>query len=209
MRGRLIVFATLFGPVAAAQSVDVGQRVTVSGTVYDSMAVAPLAGATVQLVSAGDRSAFARTVIADPLGRYTIRDVPSGRYVAGFFHPVLDSLGVKVPAREVRVEGSDVRADLAIPSAAALRTAICGPSATDEPGGVMTGVVRDARDRTPIGGATVVAEWVDLTVTREGFTRREPRVVATTSADGWFALCDVPKGGGSRFWRAAVRTAQT
>lgn len=195
MRGRLIVFAALFGPAAAAQSVDVAPRVSVSGIVYDSVALAPLAGATVQLVSSRDRASFARTAISDSLGRYTIGGVPSGQYVAGFFHPVLDSLGVSVPAREVRVDRTDVRADLAIPSPKVLRAAICGPAEPDESGAVMVGVVRDARDRAPVEGATVSAEWVELEVNREGITRSVPRVAATTKANGWFALCDVPAEG--------------
>lgn len=192
MRLRFSLFATLLGPVAAAQTVDVGARVTVSGVIYDSLALAPLAGAAVQLVGSDNPARFARTVMSDSLGRYVIGDVPSGRFMVGFFHPVLDALGISVPARAVTVDSDDVRADLAIPSAPVLRTALCGPTSPGKSGGVMVGVVRSARDRAPVAGATVIADWVELTITRAGFVRRTPRVTTTAESNGWFALCGVP-----------------
>jgi hypothetical protein len=69
---------------------------------------------------------------------------------------------------------------------------ICGRASPSDSSGVVVGVVRDARNRAPLGGGVVSAEWLELTVNRGGFTRRVPRLADTTAGNGWFALCDVP-----------------
>jgi hypothetical protein len=103
---------------------------------------APLAGAIVQLVSADGTPRFGRSAISDSLGRFTVVDVPSGRYMIGFFHPMLDSLGLEPILREIEVvDEQPVRADLAIPSPARLRDAICGPRSAQNSGAVVAGVV--------------------------------------------------------------------
>src|SRR5688572_493685 len=122
---RLLLLAVFLPAIASAQIAAAG--VTVSGVVYDSIARGPLAGASVQLVT--DKvTTFIRTAETDSLGRFTLTDVPPGQYKLGFLHPLLDSIGVDPPPREVRVDGQrPVRADLAIPAPLRIRTAICGP----------------------------------------------------------------------------------
>jgi hypothetical protein len=97
---------------------------TVSGVVRDSIARAPLVGATVQLVGADSGARFGRTVASDALGRYTLTNLPDGRYTIGFFHPMLDSLGVEPPLRAVNIEGHQpVHLDLASPTVGQVRSA--------------------------------------------------------------------------------------
>src|SRR4051812_27900094 len=92
---------------------------TVSGVVRDSIARGPLIGAMVQIVAADDPGKFARTAVTDSSGVFNIPDVPDGRYMLGFYHAMLDSLGLEPTVREVLVNGvRPVRADLAIPSPA-------------------------------------------------------------------------------------------
>lgn len=168
---------------------------TISGVVRDSIARAPLAGAVVQLVAADNPAQLDRSAVSDSLGRFTLNDVPEGRHKIGFIHPMLDSLGVDAPLREVFVNGDkEVRADLAIPSAQRIRKAICGKSANDS-GTVIVGVVRDANGGTPAAGVTVAGEWVEMTFRAHGMVRRVPRIVATTGDNGWFAMCNVPSDG--------------
>ena len=199
MRTWSLVFGALLAHVASAQTTDTTRHApgaTVSGVVRDSIAHAPLPGAVVQLVAADGQSRAARTAVADSLGRFALDDVPDGRFLLGFFHPVLDSLGLEPTLREVSVLGHlPVRADLATPSPAQLRVAICGVRSTFDSGAVVAGVVRDARDRAPAAGATVTGEWLELTFKAGGVVRRIPRVSATTRGNGWFALCDVPVDG--------------
>jgi len=154
--GSVILVALLARP-AAAQSRDTTPRTAgtvVSGVVRDSIAREPLAGAMVQLVGADSLARYGRTTVSDAQGRFAIADVPVGRYTLGFFHPMLDSLGVLPGLLQVFVNGNrPVRADLAIPSPARLRAAICGPRPAADSGAVIVGTVRDARDRTPAAGS--------------------------------------------------------
>jgi hypothetical protein len=201
-RAYLIVALLALGARSGAgQASDTARRegAAVSGLVYDSLAQRPLAGALVQLV-ANEGGRVSRTATSDTLGRFVIANVADGRYTVGFFHPMLDSLGLEPPMREVVVqERGPVRADLAIPSPARLRLAICGRRAVagsrSDSGAVVVGIVRDARDRTPAMGAAVAVEWLEFSFTKDGVIRRIPRLVATTGPSGWFALCDVPSRG--------------
>jgi hypothetical protein len=169
---------------------------TVTGVVRDSIARAPLAGAIVQLAAADGADRAVRTVMADSLGRFSIGDVAAGRYALGFFHPMLDSLGLEPTLREVTVgERQSVRADLGTPSPARLRAAICGAQTLTDSSGIVVGIVRDARDGEPASGAEVLGQWNELSFTAPGLVRSRPRLVATTKEKGWFALCGVPSAG--------------
>jgi hypothetical protein len=199
MRAQLSVLLLILAQLAGAQVSDTSRSAAgakVSGMVRDSIARGPLAGATVQLIAAEDQASFARTAVTDSSGIFVIHGVPDGRYLLGFFHPMLDSLGVEAPATEVRVVGGKpVRADLAIPSAARLRSAICGKRSGPDSAAVVVGVVRDARDGMPLSGVAVTGEWLELTFMKGGMVRRVPRLVATTGENGWFAMCNVPSAG--------------
>lgn len=168
----------------------------VSGLVRDSVARTPLVGAIVQLVAAEGGAAINRTAVSDSIGRFSLSDVPNGRFMLGFFHPMLDSLGVDAPLREVNVDGQRaVRADLAIPSPARLRAAICGAKPASKSDVFLIGIVRNAQDGVPVAGAKVKGEWLELSFQRGGLARRIPSLVATTGTNGWFAMCNLPSDG--------------
>lgn len=173
-----------------------GAQASITGLVHDSIAHMPLVGAEVQLVPADNPAMLGHTATSDSLGRFTLNNVPKGRYALGFLHPMLDSLGVDVPLRELFVDDArSIRADLAIPSGGKLRTAICGRNTTTDSVGVVVGFVRDARTAAPVTGVAVTGEWLELTFRTGGYVRRVPRLVATTGDNGWFAMCNVPSGG--------------
>ena len=185
--------ATQIAVAQSSDSIRPPAAATVSGLVTDSMSGAALAGAVVQLVPAEGFAHSARIAYSDWLGRYWFRDVPAGRYTLGLFHPLLDSLGVDAPMREVIVAGRDaIEADLATPSPARLRAAVCG---SGDSGGLVVGVVRAASDGSPVEAAKVAAEWVELSLTTRRVVRHVARLVATTGPNGWFALCNVPAAG--------------
>ena len=201
MRVRSLLAVALL-PLArsvAAQATDTTRRaagVTVSGTVRDSIQRTTLAGAIVQLVARDSLTSAARTTTSDARGRFAFDSVVPGRYALGFFHPLLDSLGLESGVHEVSVDGRrPVRADLAIPSPARIRAAICGPRVVTASDAVVVGFVRDAGDRTPAAGATVTGEWLEISIRRGAIGSRVPRLVATTTDRGWFALCNVPSPG--------------
>ncbi|MEX0909213.1 MAG: carboxypeptidase-like regulatory domain-containing protein, partial [Gemmatimonadaceae bacterium] len=196
---RLLILVVALAARAGAQTPDTTGRAagaTVSGVVYDSMALRPLAGAAVQLVDAGNPAGGVRTEITDPLGSFAFSGVADGRYLLGFLHPVLDSLGVEPPVREIVVAGRrSVSADVAIPSPQRLLAAICGEQSVRDSGAVIFGVVRDAHSHQPLAGVGVTGAWQEFSMTRGGFSQRVQRVEATTTETGWFSLCDVPRPG--------------
>ncbi|HEY0241354.1 MAG TPA: carboxypeptidase-like regulatory domain-containing protein, partial [Gemmatimonadaceae bacterium] len=145
--GTAFLALLLLAAGAEAQIASAGRvpaTATVTGVVFDSLSRAPLADASVQLVSANNPAGFARTATSDSLGRFTLTEIPDGLYTLGFFHPLLDSLGVIAPLREVFIGGQrPMQADLAVPSPARLRVAICGKPTSADSGAVVTGVIRN------------------------------------------------------------------
>ena len=122
--------------------------------------------------------------------------VADGHYLLGFFPPLLDSLGVEPPLRDLSIVRLPVHPDVAIPSATRLRAAICGTrSALDSTAGVVVGTVRSAADGAPLAGVTVAGAWTELSFTAGVVVRHAPRIMAITTENGWFALCNVPRGG--------------
>lgn len=189
----LLLLATLAGLAGAQPSSAPAARV--HGVVHDSLAGRPLSGATVQLVDPASPTRAARTTTTDSLGRFALDAVAAGRYALGFFHPVLDSLGVEAPLRAVVVEGaSAVRTDLALPSAARFRTTVCGAS-PEGAAGVVVGFLRSAGDGTPVAGGTVAGEWLEYALARGRIGARVARVTTATAPNGWFALCGTPSSG--------------
>ncbi|MFN2637567.1 MAG: carboxypeptidase regulatory-like domain-containing protein [Gemmatimonadaceae bacterium] len=196
---RLLLLVTLLARPLLVLAQDTTHResgAVVTGIVHDSIARAPLAGAMVQVVVADNLATLVRTAVSDSLGRFNLGRVPKGHYMVGFFHPMLDSLGVDAPLRDMYVDDEQpVRADLAIPSPARLRAAICGAGSGRDSSAVLVGVVRDARNQQPVAGVTVTGEWLELSLSPNGLVRRLPHLVATTAANGWFAMCNVPTAG--------------
>lgn len=199
MRYHSLLLVALLAQPARAQAPDTASTppgATVGGLVLDSLGRVPLEGATVQLVSIEDGPIVARMAVSDRSGRFMLSGVPRGHYRIGFLHPLLDSIGIEPPQRDLQVRGDSlVRADLAIPSPERLLAAFCGRSAVADSSAVIVGSVRNARDRLPVEGATVSGEWLELSFGPGGISRRIARIAATSGTGGWFALCDVPRGG--------------
>lgn len=195
-----VMALTLVARLAVAQGTDTARsqgraRASVSGTVRDSVGGGLVAGAIVQLVARDRLASDARTTTSDAHGLFAFDSVAPGRYALGFFHPMLDSLGLESSAREITVGARrQVRADLAIPSPARIRAAICGPKKSSSDA-VVVGFVYDARNGSPVGDATVAGEWLEISIRRGSVRSRMPRLVAKTSDRGWFALCNVPSPG--------------
>ena len=200
MRLQPILFLLAFSAQPAiAQAPDAPRPpsgTSVSGIVYDSIARRPLADAMVQLVAAEGSPSFARAAQSDSLGRYLLSDVPDGRYMLGFLHPMLDSIGLAPPVREIHVvRQHPVRENLAIPSPGRLRAAICGATSREDSGAVVVGTVRNAHTDSPVEGATLTGEWIELSIRATGMMRKIEKLSATTGDNGWFALCNVPRDG--------------
>lgn len=194
----LAALALAVAPAARARAQESTPRdtltTTVSGTVYDSLAGRPLTGALVQLAENG-KGTRVLTDTSGTDGEFEIAGVPPGTYIIGFFHPVLDSLGLGVTPRPLEIAGSaPVNISLAIPSATTLRSLLCPPSAASDSSGLLIGFVRDADKGIPLAGASVVVMWRELVVDKGIHTNRR-EIPVKANAEGWYALCGLPTDG--------------
>jgi hypothetical protein len=208
MRGSSIVWfvviaALLHGARAVAQTPPAAVRVVpapdvraVQGTVFDSLAKRPLAGASVSLVAVDNLTLGVRTAIADSAGKFAIEDVAPGIYLIGFLHPLLDSLGIEPLTRRISVppvgRGS-IRANLAVPSARTVHDAVCQkPTSRSDSTGALIGHLSDATSGEPVTTGTVTAQWSVITFANGKLSRSIPSLRVTPSMAGWFAFCGLP-----------------
>lgn len=176
-------------PGAAGQAT----RAVLSGIVFDSVAGQPLVGATVQITGArGSVVGRRASAITDTAGRFSVRDLVPGRYVAGFFHDALDTLGLV--GEPVAFDVGDVEAsvNLSTPSPRTIIGTICGPTSVTDSLGLLIGHVNASGTTTPLAGATVTVEWGETLIERGSIRQRNMAADATTQGPGWFAMCDVP-----------------
>ncbi len=177
--------AKVAAPSAAA-------AVLLHGTIFDSLARGPLAGAMVQAVRV-DNAASARTTSTDSTGAFQIDSLAPGRYLLGFLHPTLDLLSVQVTPVVVVADGRPLPAvTLAVPGPNTVRAAVCPPTSPADSSGAVAGSVRNALTGDAAAGATVVLSWQELGVSRQGVQRETRRVPVTVRADGGFLVCGVP-----------------
>lgn len=190
----LLALAPTPGIAAQGAAPSNAGGVTVSGTVYDSLAGRPLAEALIQIVNRRN-GAKALSATSDAHGDFEITAVPPGSYIIGFFHPALDSLGLGVPPKAVDV-ASDAPTHVAlfIPSASRVHDLLCAPDATADSTGLLLGFVRDADTGVPLAGANVVVMWRELVIDKGIHTERR-EVPTKANEAGWFALCGVPTDG--------------
>ena len=191
---RVAVVLSMCGWVSAsapAQSTgNAVSRITVTGAVFDSIGAAALRGASVQIVGAADPVLGQRfTAVTDSTGRYSISNVPAGRYLAGFEHPRLDSLGIESEEQAITVAEANARLDFATPSPKTFVTLVCPDHPT---GSLLVGHVRATASQAPLPNAAVVASWSELDTTGVFAAQRNRERAIRTSPTGWFALCGLP-----------------
>jgi hypothetical protein len=183
-----VAVLSVFPALASAQA-DSARIGAVGGTVFDSVKMKVVAGASVQLVLKSAPNGTIYSGESDARGRYEISSVPAGYYLISFMHPALDSFTVAPPVRTVDVmRGNRSVADLFVPSPKRIIAALCSSEANDTLG-VLFGVLRDARTQTPVESGAVLGSWNDLIITRVGSRVETARVRATVGADGLFAMC--------------------
>lgn len=192
----IFAVASIISSAASAQESagTSASRLTVTGTLFDSVAGAPLRGATARFAALTDTaSAGADSARTDAAGRYSL-DVERGRYLATFTHPFLDSLGLEPLRRTVDLSTGAPRVDFTLPSGRTLAQLVCRATASAgaaDSSALLMGHVRDAVRGEPLAGATVVASWLDV-ADLSSLQPREREVRAETTEQGWFAVCGVP-----------------
>jgi len=166
----------------------------VAGVVFDSLSGHALPGARVQLVDATHPALPPSTLISDSAGAFAVPDIAPGRYMATFYHPRLDSLGIRSATLLLDLrDAKGMWLDLAIPSVSHLRAVMCGARAATDSGGMMMGRVLDARTRAPLDAALVTGEWLNPSLVTRRDLRAPTRWTQTVSrSDGTYALCGIP-----------------
>lgn len=192
MRIRSLILLSGLLPSALLAQADTA-RGEVEGTVYDSVARRPVAGAVVQMVNVAAPAGPLLMTRTDARGRYAIRDIPPARYVLGFQDAALDSLALEAPQVLVHVgAGKRERIDLAVPAPSRIVATTCNARAADSTA-LILGVLRDAATGLPRGEGQAEARWTDILIERGSITRQEQSLVGPVTAEGWFAIC-VPAG---------------
>ena len=159
------------------------QPAVVTGRVFDSLRLQPLARVTVQLSG----TPFATTT--GPDGTYRLAIDLQGKRTLTFTEPRLDRLLGALSSEVDLLRGSEVRVDVAIPRVLPSPMVLCGGGSADTIGvGGAVGVVRDSSTGLPISGAAVTAFWRS-----EADTGDSGRGLQTRSGeDGGFLLCRLP-----------------
>src|SRR5204862_8060237 len=99
---------------------------SIFGSVYDSVAAQPVAGATVFL------SGTQYSTKTDDAGHYSFGDLREGNFFVALEYPRLDSLLYHPPVHAITVRsGPPVQLLIALPSLRTLREAACATHGTD------------------------------------------------------------------------------
>jgi hypothetical protein len=165
---------------------------TISGIVFDSLSGAPLAGADVQFVRDGTPTRV-YDVRSDSAGRFIVADAEDGSYLAGFFHPRLDSLGIDIPPSRVAVTaGATVELVLASPSRRTIVSAVCPDGVATDDATLLLGAVRDAATGDRMPGATVSVQWSGLAFQDSALAEVRQGGMVPASPEGRYAVCNLP-----------------
>lgn len=191
----LLCLASVFtvAPPARAQ-----QPARIEGTITDSVHTRPLVGAMVMLTRQSPEPATHRSVFTDEKGRYRVDSLLPGDYTVLYTHPLVDSLGLVLPARELTLEaGEHRRLDFALPSSRSIIAAACVGLPYPEGTGALLGEVTnaDANDASITDGIVILG-WEEMSVDPQTLAAHsEPRVQAVEiNSSGGFRFCNVPTG---------------
>jgi hypothetical protein len=181
------------GPLGA-QGAGAG---ALEGVVAQRSAAGSAQRPTIELTRLAPEPSITLTATPDSVGRYRVDSLPAGRYELQLGSPLLDSLELALAPQAVEiVPGRTTRADLTMPSGAALRDAVC-PGLAMEAGLVaVAGRALDADTERPLAGADVVVSWTEMEIDRATLksVRRERDATVKTGARGEYRLCGVPSG---------------
>jgi hypothetical protein len=171
--------------VLATPGANVPRRIV--GSVFDSVAHRPLAGAHVRLADVG------REVAADSTGAFRLDSVGVGVHTVWADHPMLDTLGLYSLSARVDVTPQAVTdVALAIPSFATLWRRACGaePAPREGDGFVFghLGSGDSARAQPP---ARIEAWWRALGADGAGRTDATMRRAVRPDSTGNYAICGV------------------
>ncbi|HSL69077.1 MAG TPA: carboxypeptidase-like regulatory domain-containing protein, partial [Longimicrobiales bacterium] len=179
-------------------------RVTIEGSVFDSISGRALAGARVYLSG----TPFSATTAAD--GQFRMDSIPAGEYYITFSHPRLDSLPTYPAPQKLSLGVSGAKLSLAVPPAERLIAQLCEDDEWDKAQrlsgdtlstnrGAFYGTINSTIG--PLSDAQVDVRWsrfaiVGAQVFRANELERARmrlfRMGVDTGEDGAFAVCRLP-----------------
>jgi hypothetical protein len=168
------------------------RRVSVAGTVFDSLGLHGIAGARVQLLKAGDGGNVVLTTLTDDRGRYEFAGIVPGKYYIDFYDRALDTLGIEARAQVVDIGPRGLTHDLATPSAASLMTYFCPADTANEKRAVVFGHVRSARSESSVDSGLVSMRWAEPRIDQGRIEIADYSLEVPISRGGLFVFCNVP-----------------
>ena len=187
---RLVVFSVVGVTIATlsrgAGAQNTAAQVAVRGVAYDSLRGVPLSEALVSILGT------ARSTTTDVRGGFRFDSVSPGEHTFAVQHAALDSIGFTGIATHAIVTDGRAEIRVAIPSFASLWKSVCrGPVPKDS--GFVYGTVRDAMTSSPLRGAVVDINWLELRVERGNrVSRTSWRGQSRTDPEGGYSICGVP-----------------
>ncbi|MBC8087471.1 MAG: carboxypeptidase regulatory-like domain-containing protein [Phycisphaerae bacterium] len=167
----------------------VGATGLVRGVVFDSLAMKPLARATVMLMGTG------RSATSNDRGDFGFDSVAVGTYEIGFAARAPDSAGLGVLGTAVTVSANGtLRATLTTPSLRTLWKNRCRPENTfGTDSSIVWGTVRDAANDLLLANAVAVLSWYDLRPKiSPALLVDEIRRETPTDVSGHYFACGLP-----------------
>ncbi|HKR10388.1 MAG TPA: carboxypeptidase regulatory-like domain-containing protein, partial [Gemmatimonadaceae bacterium] len=139
-------------------------------------------------------SGVPNAVKTDSLGRFTIEGLAPGTYQVAVYHPLLESLDIRLVTQPFSV-GRDsagvVR--LAVPSIPTLVRRYCAGALSSQTPSVIAGRVIDPDNEQPVSNAKVSVSWQEIFISKTtGVVRSLHEVHAETNPSGFFKLCGLP-----------------
>ncbi len=182
---RLVILAALVPALLTAQNRSVSGAL---GVVADSIHGGALANATI-LVEGTRLSATSNAA-----GEFRFDSIPPGTRRFVLRHPVVDSIGLDIVSAPIELAAGRVAlVALAVPSSATLRRILCEPRDTLGGPAMIRGRVTDPDTDIAVTGAKVSFVYYVIRVSKDSGLTRQPRLrEATTSADGTYAICELP-----------------
>ncbi len=160
---------------------------TLFGTVFDSVHMAPLAGATVHIQGAN------RAAMTTDKGVFRVDSIPPGTYKVRVDHVLLDSIGMAMVTNDITLADAGIESiQLSIPAGQTLVEASC-PAARRALGpGAIIGRLLDADSDEPVKGGRVSVVWEEMSLNAN--LRRLPRRRdALSGEDGVYRICGLPQ----------------
>ncbi|MEO7361250.1 MAG: carboxypeptidase regulatory-like domain-containing protein [Gemmatimonadaceae bacterium] len=182
--------ATALFPVAlpgqnSAPAAAVGR---ITGTMFDSLAMLPLAGASIWI------HGTTHTATTDSRGRFELDSLPIGSHTLAYSSPSLDSLGFGTQGRDVQVSANATsHVSLTVPSLQTFWRTFCkNRPRLGADSGIVWGTVKNAETSTLYDGASALFSWYDMQSKGKTVEFAQMSTEVRSDSTGTYYACGLP-----------------